>query len=348
MYFQTIVLTCHQQMQKERSISATYYLLQGKPSIQTIQDGQIYRLNKYFGIYKDLDKDRFFQIVEKLLDKQFITKNAKDNFYLVTELGKRFIDQYPFQPNYLEGSLYKNIDIIFYQRLLLFIQVFTNRKMNHSKYVPIIENKDVETWMKAYYKKTKNKVDIVLKTLYEEIVQILSPLEEIYSEVFVNQLTGYRQIGLTIEQIAHQLQMSVETTYLIHVNTIHYLLNKIQMEQTIYPLLYSISADLFQQSSLTNSTKVTRKLLDAGHSLTEIAQKRRLQINTIYDHLVEIALNDPNFSISKYVPKEAQQEIVQAIEQLHSYKLKDIKQAVRDDISYFQIRLVIAKLDELL
>lgn len=88
--------------------------------------------------------------------------------------------------------------------------------------------------------------------------------------------------------------------------------------------------------------------MDAGHSLVEIAQKRRLQINTIYDHVVEIALKEHSFNISKYAPEEVQQEIIEVMKQLHSYKLKDIKQAVRDDISYFQIRLVIARLDEFL
>lgn len=46
-------------MQKERSISAVYYLLQGKQSIQTIQDAQLFGLTEYFGVYKNLTKRRF-------------------------------------------------------------------------------------------------------------------------------------------------------------------------------------------------------------------------------------------------------------------------------------------------
>lgn len=333
-------------MEKERSISATYYILQGKPSIQTIQDGQIYELNKYFGIYKQLSKERYFLIIDDLVNDRYIKKQEKNNFYTVTDDGKQFIDEQFIHSNDLQGSLYKNIDMIFFERLLLFVQVFANRKMNHTHYIPIIDNREIENWVKQYYSKWKSKSNQVIETLYDEFVRILSPLDDKYAEIFVEQLSSHKRIGLTIEQIAVRLKMSVESVFILHINTIHYLLQQIQTEPKLYPLLHTISHDLFQQSALTKSAKVTKNLMNQGCTLEEIAHRRRLQINTIYDHVVEIAMTERNFSIVPFVSDHTQQEILQAIKKLNSYKLKDIKNIVHEDISYFQIRLVIAKLKE--
>lgn len=348
MYFEAAVLHCHQKMQKERSISATYYLLQGKPSIQTIQDGQIYQLNQYFGLYKQLAKDRFFQIIQHLLERRLLEKQNGENYFHITKLGENFIEQHRIRPNYLQGDKYRNIDQLFFQRILLLVQVFTNSKMNHMKFLPIIENRDVERWVKIFYQKWKQRSAHVLKTLHDEFINILSPLDDIYAEIFVDQLTGYQRIGLTVEQIAHRYKMSVESAYLLHVNTLHYMLQTIETDKKDYPLLHTVCKDLLQQSSLTKSTKLTKRLLDIGYSLHEVATKRRLRLNTIYDHVVEIALKERNFPISQFVPEEVEKEIVRAVTNLQTYKLKDIKKAVADEISYFQIRLVLAKIDQLM
>src|SRR5690625_662752 len=237
-------------MQQERSISATYYLLQGKPSIQTIQDGQIYQLNKYFGIYKHLPKERFFEIVEALLTERLLKQQHLENFYEVTATGETFMEQHLPTSNDLNGTLYKNIDTIFFQRVLLLIQVFTHSKMGDMKFVPMVEHKEVEDWLKLQYRKWKHKPTEILQTLYDELRELLTPLDEIAAEVFVDQLSGYKHIGLTLEQKAHELQMSLESIHFIHINTIHYMLKKIQSEKDTYPLLHFISHDLFQQSVL--------------------------------------------------------------------------------------------------
>lgn len=345
MYFKAVLLHSHQKMQIERSLSATYYLLQGKPSIQTIQDGQIYGLNGYFGLYKRLKKERFFQIVESLIEDRLLEK-VQENNYRVTALGKKIIKKHLLRPNYLQGSKYHQIDVLFFQRLLLFVQVFTNTKRNNMKFIPIVENREVELWLKNFYVKWKNKSDYILRTLYDELLELLSPLENISAEVFVEQLTGFNHIGLTVEQLAHRYRLSVESILLLHINTIHYFLHSIEKDSAHYPLLRHLSKDLYEQDSLTKSTKITKNLIELGYTLEEIAAKRRLRLNTIYDHVVEIALIDRNFSISPFVSKEIEEEIVAAVNHLRTYKLKEIKQSVRDEISYFQIRLVLAKFNE--
>ena len=98
---------------------------------------------------------------------------------------------------------------------------------------------------------------------------------------------------------------------------------------------------------MTQSTKTTLRYIQEGKNLGEIAEIRRLKVNTIEDHLVEIVLSEKDFPISDYVTIEDEREIAEAIKELGTKKLKAIKQMVDNkQISFFQIRLVLAKIGE--
>nr|WP_253286704.1 helix-turn-helix domain-containing protein [Virgibacillus sp. MSJ-26] len=88
----------------------------------------------------------------------------------------------------------------------------------------------------------------------------------------------------------------------------------------------------------------TYNLLNAGFSPEEIKVRRNLKLNTIYDHIVEISLFDKAFNIDDYVSESVINEIKMAVSNTDSYKLKDIKEKVSDEISFFQIRLVLTRI----
>src|SRR5699024_1045731 len=96
---------------------------------------------------------------------------------------------------------------------------------------------------------------------------------------------------------------------------------------------------------ISASANHTYQLLRKGYPIEKIAQMRQLKENTICDHIVEISLHVSSFSITKYVNQDVQDQIIRAIELTKSYKLKDIKGKLSEDISYFQIRLVLTKIN---
>lgn len=341
--FKLIVLTSQFRMQKERTISAIYHLLKGKQSIQTIQDAHLFQLEKYYGIYKNLTSQRFFEIVNKCEKDGLVVKEG--HYYGVTTTGEYWLNNHKalLQELSLDGIKFRKMDQLFFSRLLLLIQVWTNSKMTHFKFIPIIEHKEVEQWVRLYYQKTKNNLDHYLHTLYEEFIRLLSSLPTSHTNIFINQLTGYKSFGLSLEQLATKYKMSKEDIHLITVSVLHFMLLSILENKEQYPLLYSFKEDLHKEDVLTDSAKVTKKLLQSGLTITQIANNRRLKENTIYDHIVEMAHNDQSFPLSTYVHLSAQQQIIRAVEQIQSFKLKDIKLAVSKEITYFQIRLVLAR-----
>ena len=70
-----------------------------------------------------------------------------------------------------------------------------------------------------------------------------------------------------------------------------------------------------------------------------------LKVATIEDHFVEIALREKDFSIEMFMEKEKVDKVIKVIEALQTRKLRVLKQAVGEDISYFEVRLVLARME---
>src|SRR5699024_537888 len=104
------------------------------------------------------------------------------------------------------------------------------------------------------------------------------------------QLTGATVIGQSKQQLVDKYNLSVADIELETLNVIHYILQHINVD--LHPILYHMKQEIRGEtihSKLTHSTKQTYNLWQQGHQLEKIAFIRKLKINTIYDHLVEIA-----------------------------------------------------------
>lgn len=345
MLLEGIILNSVLQIKNNRSINSIYYLLSGKRSVQTVQDAHIYEIENFFGIFHTLEKSEFDRIVKQLLDdKRLISDQALENTYLITSVGKKWLTDYnskiPY--DYFNGIKYIEIDRIFYARLLLLIQVLTNRKMKNSTYIPVIDQISITSWVTQIYQKLKNNVDDSLKRLYTELHHLLLNFSEVEATIFVCRLTGYKQYGMSINQLASKHNMSVSDVQLLLIGMVHRLLNLITSDQQEYEFMSVFVSDLSMTGFISQSARRTRSLLDKQYDLKTISQLRRLKMNTIYDHIVEIALADTDFVIDPYVTIKDQHDIIEVYQRMNSTKLKEIKKNVNEDISYFQIKLVLA------
>lgn len=338
-----IIITCSSQIKEERTISSIYHLLTGKRSIQTVQDAHIYELDRFYGICKKLNKTRFDQIIHELMKRQLLSSTSASTCK-PTSKGMQLLaekqNHLPF--TYFSGLTYHAIDLIFLERLLLLVQVLTNRKMNHSSYIPVIDKPSITSWMKSFYQKIKGNIDGQLASIYQELHLLLGHFTENEAGVFVDRLTGYRNYGMSIHQLADQYQLTEDDVQVLLTGMIHHMLDMIQRDHDQYPLLALIISDLPKGGFITQSADKTYELIKSGYTTKDIVQIRNLKINTIYDHIVEISLYDPAFSIDSYVSQQKQLEIMNAVKQTNSSKLKEIKDKVSDNITYFQIRLALA------
>ncbi|MFH1192042.1 MAG: RecQ family ATP-dependent DNA helicase [bacterium] len=88
----------------------------------------------------------------------------------------------------------------------------------------------------------------------------------------------------------------------------------------------------------------TVNLYKKDYTIEQIAKMRSLGVSTIFGHLVSWYLSGGEFNIEKFITREEEQKILEAMAKAENYQLlKSIKEQLPEEISYEKIRLVIAK-----
>lgn len=335
-------MKCSTRLKGERTTNAIYHLLVGKKSIQTVQDAYLYRLENFYGIYHQLDKKHFNETIQTLITQKYLFLNSETTCK-PTDKGSNWLksQRKGLQMISFNGLTYHGIDHVFLERLLLLIQVLTNKKMKHSVFIPITDKYPITSWMIVFYKRIKGDYNLYLTMIYEELKLLLHHFPSKVAELFVDRLTGYQHYGMSVYQLAEHYKVSVDDVRLLLTGITHQMLSVIRNNPVRYPFLTLVINDLREKKFLTGSALKTHNMIKSGSTAEQISRLRALKLNTIYDHIVEIALNDELFSIDPYVGKLDQREILDAINETGSFKLKAIKDKVHQDITYFQIRLVL-------
>lgn len=349
MYFDSLFLYCQKQIHTNRTTSAIYRLLKGFKAIQTLQDAKLFQVQQFYGVYPSLTQKQYHDKIEQLIkQKLIVNENSSKQIIRLTGNGEAKLHELSHLLHFklLDGMTYQKIDDLFHQRLLLFIQTLLNTRMNHFNFIPIIDSRSITEWVRTYYHQTIQNHDHIRLKLYEELMQLLRLLPNQWAAIFVDRLTGYQTYGLNTFQLAHKYQLAAEDIPIVEKATIHYMLATINSNIQSYPILSSFMKQEQENIALTISAEKTYSLLKQGYSLEQVARLRRLKKSTIEDHIIEIALNDVTFPYEAYLPEAIMNDIRQAINITRGYKLKDIKEKLRDDISYFQIRLYLAITNE--
>ncbi len=349
-YLIPVLLYCVERFHKERSMSAVYYLLKGKKSAQTIQDAVWYGMKKLFSVYPGLSREDFQKAVALAEQKKWITITGQ--VAGITEAGRKvsadLFNRYPL-PGHLDGWTYHDTDNLFWQRLSLIVQTISNWANDETRFFPVQRDYLIQNWVKNWFRKIRLKYtkQQLADAFYEELYRLFAEMEseELDPNIIVYRLTGHKKPGLTPVQIANLYAWDYVYYYFLFRSYIHFIIRKLRLEKQQYPLLYSLARIEHPRHFLTKSGMKTYQYLKMGYSIEKISRLRKLKRNTIEDHIVEIAITDPNFSIDPYVLPELQQKINQTAYRLKTRKLKKIKEAL-PEADYFSIRLVLSKMEQ--
>jgi|SRR5690625_67918 len=347
--FEGIILKSSSQIKDERTITAVYHLLTGRRSIQTVQDSHLYQLEHFYGIYKVMDKSVFDHQIAELMTAGLLLKAASTDMYYPSTRGYEWLEKHEDQMPiaYFNGLQYESIDQVFLSRLLLLIQVLTNGKMRNPSYIPVIDQLQITDWVKRAYQDMKQTVTQHLHMVYTELSGLLHDVSTQEAAIFVDRLTGFKQYGMSLQQLGTHYKLDTHDVRLVLIAITHRLLGTIRDDAQRYPFMTSLIQDLSMDGFITNSAHKTYDFIKQGYTAAEIANRRALKMNTLYDHIVEIALYDQRFSLSPYLNEETRLEIVNTVIRIGSTKLSQIKKEVDSEISYFQIRLALTTVDNI-
>ena len=88
---------------------------------------------------------------------------------------------------------------------------------------------------------------------------------------------------------------------------------------------------------------ITFKLYKSGLSIEEIAKERLLQSRTIEEHLIQCFSDGMDIDLSPYVQTQYEAVINDAINTIGTEKLKPLKEALPENVTYFDIKYYIVK-----
>ncbi|WP_077618637.1 helix-turn-helix domain-containing protein [Bacillus sinesaloumensis] len=346
-YRSILILYCIQKLNGERTIYGTFHLLNGKKSSQTIGDANLFDLTFLFGILRPLERACFEKEIKFLRENALIkemdpsskkiTLTSNGKLILTKELKKRPI------PIHLDGWKYNERSQLLWRRLSLLIQVLSNLIDENKRYTPIQQDESISDWVKAYLMRYGHNRFTLADTLYKEVLQSLERVSELEASIFVMRLTSSTRIGYTIEQISSFLDEDEVWCQVLFIHTLHTIIQHVEKNMLHLPILASMIGSHHEDALLTTSTQKTYQLIIEGKTIEEIALVRNLKRNTIEDHIVEVTHQQPNFTIEPFVSLEHQQLILAAYKELHTKQLRPLKEKLPDGISYFEIRLVLAR-----
>ncbi|TYS74568.1 Rrf2 family transcriptional regulator [Sutcliffiella horikoshii] len=350
--FEYLCLKCLQSFRGERSISAIYHLFRGKKSSQTIQDANIFSLVNVYGLFPDLNRNFLQQTINFLQTEQLI-REVHSEHCEVTDKGKKQLSDgeklYYLSP-YLNGYAYKDKSLTFWKRYSLLVQTMSNLAGKERTFIPIQYDESIQRWVKNYLLSQKgSSKKQLLHDLFNETYSLLTQLPANQATVFALKLSGYRHTGNTDEQIAKSLKKDSAWIHVEFQSALHFIIQSLEEKgvASTYNSFFSICRDLLERPLLTETTQKSLKLLHQGLSLSEIANIRRLKESTIEDHVVEIAMQIREFSLIPYVKEEDIAAIQAVIHDLQTHQLRRIKEQLNNqDISYFQIRLVLTRMGD--
>lgn len=97
-----------------------------------------------------------------------------------------------------------------------------------------------------------------------------------------------------------------------------------------------------EQSTLSTHL-VTLPLIQEGKTIAEVAHMRNLKPTTVEDHLIRCGEQGLDVNWSQFIPWQYKSGILETLRKLGSEKLKPIKEALPEEVSYFAIKAVMGK-----
>lgn len=339
---EAVVLCMLKEVEGERTASSVFHLLKGKKSAQTIQDAHLFKLDKWFQTTPFLTMELFDRMIEDLQasgslqgerQRLFVTAEGTNKMRAAFEKTGEFPQ--------LSGWKLAGTAPVFFSRLQLAVQVVSHLVYKDRTYYPITRDEGVQQWVKQFVKESGFEKGQLAAELHREILFVLEEQPE-HPDCLLLRFSGYTQTGKTVQQTADILEMEPTEYWFRFLHSLHAVVQTVMKKGSQLPLLKHLLSDIMVSVPLTESARKTAAYLHKGKTIEEVAAARGLKKATIEDHVVELALNDPHFSIRPFIDEQKEAEVLKAGGSSGVRQLKPLKDQLPNH-SYFEIRLVLAK-----
>lgn len=307
-----------------------YHILVGKRTASILFKAHIYHAIPFFSVFPNLNRSQYDNMVREFIEKDWIKASENNEEYYLCKKAKEELDLYfskHFYPKNINQLLNGQVTKEFWKKILFSTQVLSELRYQNNHYLPIEKEWKTQLWLKNWLKNSSLERQELGSSFGKEWIQLLKEFRSFDAEILVAQLTGHKKNGKTSTQLAVKYGLDqMELTFLVQ-NTISQLLNKVVSEKETFPLFYLIYQECKgdRYSSLSLSARSTAYYLEKGYSIEKIALERRLKVNTISEHIIELAIIFPNFDVSNFIPKEDYQRLCALFSENEEITYEDLK-----------------------
>lgn len=314
-YFHYFLLSLFNQETPSKA-SQLIHVLHGRRTPSMLFKVEQEKLYPAFGLFKSLTKDQLNQYLKTLTVKTLIDGSDKEG-YKLSPNGKKALDHfftektYPSKVESLETATFR---IPFFYQFQLVAQIFSEVTYRNKYYSPAIKDPTHQVAVKEWLASLQEPMSDLSAQWAKELVSLLETLSEVDALVLVGKLTGHDLVGQTNRQLADELSLDSIELYILLDQAIEQLIRAIENSQCelFKSFLKQIKKDHYY--GLSKSTYFTALYIQKEQTIEEIAFKRKLKLNTIREHILEIALVQRTFNFKPFIPDDIYFKLNQTFE----------------------------------
>lgn len=328
-------------MERPTSSSQILHIFQGKRTPSMFYLAERNNWHHAFAQFKKISGEAIDKVLQLLLQDDLI--EPQDKGFILTQKGQLVCRAFYEDRYYPQISTFTNLTIrkTFWDRYQLFVQTFSEMSYENNRYTPIIKHPHHQENVRLLFQQFYKDKNLLKENWIKEQEFLFNQLGDSRADVLAAQLTGHQKVGETKGQVQEQLGMADLEYSFYHQDTIEALLEIIQEHPKKTVISHAIMSQLQIETNhgLSMSTNETFQLLGRGHSISDIANIRRLKENTIREHILELAFILYDFPFKAFVPEKLYQDLHTAFERNEDYAYRDAKNDF-NDLEFIYYRLV--------
>lgn len=320
---------------QSRRIRVIENLMVGRRTVSTLYWGMRYGLLNWLGFNKHLQRQTVEAALAKLAAANLVT--VADLVVTLTEAGeikKQAVQKSWYQP--VVQNQWLLVDYVgAWQGLLLASQVTSEYAADNWQYYPVQVPFSIRLAVKRWFRGHPEQLGGLMA---DELTTFLTSQNATTADIYMSLLVGHDTAGLTMGQLAGITQKSELEISVIVADMTVALVTTVTTQPNQFPVLASLLKN-WAGFPASESAMLTLANFEAGQTLTQISQSRRLKQSTVNEHLLEdaIFLTYDQFPYGALLPPDVQQELAArltgAIDEWSFSALADL------DVGFWQFRL---------
>lgn len=319
-----------------RRIRVIENLLKNRRTVANLFWGQQYGILNWLGAYRELNRSEYEAALQDLAAAGLI--KLDDNFAQLTAAGvaQREVDQV-YQPHFFSWYWVTNTRQLETQ-LMLGIQVISELAYHNNQYAPLAVSHQqlmgVKQWLYREYSPQ------LIHDIYDDLHQLMTALaseDQRLATALAYLMIGHHQSSWTLKQLATNLALSLGDARILK----HDLMLAVgAYYRHVTGPVHDLLRPYLMHGPLPASVLTTLRMFQRVPDFTEIARQRHLKVNTIREHILEVAILMPDqLNFDQLLPPAKRVQLARTYSGNDVTKWEFQKDTANSSAGFFDFRL---------